>query len=156
MRGPHPGDLGVTAESSPGRRRGATVSTPSPEPHARWTLIYDGQCRFCLGWIALIRRWDRAGHVNLVPLQDGAAWAGLGGLSRQALETAAHLVGPRGATYVGAAAAGPLLTLLPGGRVLAAPLALPGAERIAAAVYRWVARRRHRLGCGSQRCHRHD
>ncbi len=121
-----------------------------------WTLIYDGQCGFCRGWIRALRRWDRAGRVRTVPLQDEAAWGGVPGLTRAALEEAAHLVGPDGRVYAGAAAARPLLGLLPGGWALAAPLALPGTGRAAAGVYRWVARRRHRDGCDSPACRRGD
>ena len=122
----------------------------------RWTLVFDGQCRFCVAWVNRVRRRDRRGRLRLVPLQDEAAWSGVRGLTRASLERAVHLVSPAGRVYAGAAAAGPLLRLLPGGRVVAAPLALPGAERIAAAVYAWIARRRHRLGCGSKACSRHD
>jgi acetyl esterase len=119
-------------------------------------LVYDGQCHFCDHCVALIRRWDGAGRVTAVPYQDTAAWAGIPGLSRDALEHAMHLVSPTGEVFAAAAAAPPLLRLLPGGRILAAPLALPAAGRIAAAVYRWVARHRHRLGCTSPACHRGD
>ena len=121
-----------------------------------WTLFYDAQCPFCRGWIRALRRWDRAGRVSTVPLQDEDAWRAVPGLTRAGLEEAAHLVGPDGSVYAGAAAARPLLRLLPWGWALAAPLALPGAGRAAAGVYRWVARRRHRDGCASPACGRGD
>jgi acetyl esterase len=121
-----------------------------------WTLVYDGECRFCGRWVALIRRWDRSARLHAVPFQDAAAWAALPGLSRPALESAVHLVSPQGRVYAGAAAATPLLGLLPGGRLAAAPLRLPGAAGVAAAAYGWVARHRHRLGCGSAICRRGD
>lgn len=121
-----------------------------------WTLIYDGQCGSCRRWLGVVRRWDRFARVRAVPFQDEAAWQGMPGLALTALEEAVHLVAPGGRVYGGAAAARPLLALLPGGRVLAAPLALPGAERLAGTVYRWVARRRHRDGCTSPRCRRGD
>jgi len=124
-----------------------------PQP---WTLVYDGQCGFCRRWVDAVRRWDRADLVRAVSLQDTAAWEGLPGLTRAALEQAVHLVSPDGRAYAGAAAAAPLLRLLPGGRVLAAPLGLPGVPRLADAAYRWVARHRHRDGCGSPACRRGD
>jgi acetyl esterase len=119
-------------------------------------LVYDGECRFCVRCVDLIRKWDGAGRVTAVPYQDTAAWDGIPGLSREALERAMHLVSPVGGVFAGAAAAPPLLRLLPGGRILAGPLALPAAGRVAAAAYRWVARHRHRLGCASPACHRGD
>jgi len=79
-----------------------------------------------------------------VPLQDVDGWRNLAGLGRHELELAVHLVGPDGRVYAGAAAVRPLLGLLPGGRLAAAPLAAPGAGRVAQAVYRWVARHRRR------------
>ena len=88
-----------------------------------------------------------------IPFQDANAWAGMAGLRREALERAMHLVSPTGRVFAGAAAARPLLALLPGGRILAAPLGLPLAERVAAAGYDWIARHRHLLGCGSRECH---
>ncbi len=121
-----------------------------------WTLVYDGECGFCRRWVAAVRRWDRAGRVRAVPLQDGAAWEDLPGLTRPALEQAVHLVSPDGRVFAGAAAAPPLLALLPWGRILALPLALPGAGRVAAAGYGWIARHRHRDGCGSAACRRGD
>jgi len=119
-------------------------------------LVYDGACPFCKQCVGLVRRWDRARRVALVPFQATASWEGTPGLSRPALERAMHLVSPAGQVYAGAAAAFPLLRLLPGGALLAAPLAVPGAERLAAAAYRWVARHRHRLGCASSACRRGD
>lgn len=121
-----------------------------------WTLIYDGQCGFCRRWVGAVRRWDRFARVRVVPFQDGDAWQGVPGLALPALEEAVHLIGPDDRVYAGAAAARPLLALLPGGRWLAAPLALPGAQRLASAAYRWVARHRHRDGCASSACHRGD
>lgn len=120
-----------------------------------WMLVYDGACPFCERCVSLVRRWDRAHRVAPVPFQDTASWEGRG-LSRTALERAMHLISPAGQVYAGAAAASPLLRLLPGGALLAAPLTVPGAERLAAAVYHWVARHRHRLGCASPACRRGD
>jgi len=121
-----------------------------------WMLVYDGECPFCRRCVGLVRRWDRARRVELVPFQATESWEGTAGLSRPALERAMHLVSPAGRVYAGAAAAPPLLGLLPGGALLAAPLAWPGAERLAVAVYHWVARHRHRLGCASPVCRRGD
>ena len=125
-------------------------TTPVP-----WTLVFDGQCRFCVACVGLLRRWDRARRLTAVPFQDGAALERLPVRPRQAeLEAAMHLVRGDGAVFAGAKAAPPLLRLLPGGTLLAALFAVPGVPGTAAAVYRWVARRRHKLGCGSAVCRR--
>jgi len=120
-----------------------------------WTLVYDAECRFCVGWVAFLRRWDRARRLSAVPFQDGAALDALPARLRRAdLETAMHLVAADGRVFAGAAATPPLLRLLPGGGLLAVLFALPGVPRAAGAVYRWIARNRHRLSCGSAACRR--
>ena len=129
--------------------------TPSSVQHP-WLLVYDGQCPFCVSCVAVVRRWVGAQRIRPVPLQDERAWGGTPGLARPALERAMHLVAPDGRVFVGAEALAPLLRLLPRGGVWAAPLSLPGANRLAGVVYRWVARRRHRRGCASPVCRRGD
>lgn len=119
---------------------------------AAWTLIYDGECRFCLRCVDLLRRWDRAGRIRAVPLQDRAALAQLPPIPLASLEAAMHLVGPDGSVRASAAAAPAILRLLPGGALLAALFRVPGVPAVAERVYRAVARNRHRLGCGSRRC----
>ncbi len=119
-----------------------------------WTLVYDGQCRFCARCVALLARWDRRHRVAAVAFQDRGALRRLPPIPRATLEAAMQLVGPDGNVASGAAAAPLLLRLLPGGRPVAALFDMPGASHLAAAVYRWVARHRHRLPCGSPVCRR--
>jgi len=132
------------------------ASPPAATTRTGWLLVYDGQCSFCQRCVGLVQRWDRAGRVVAVPFQDVAAWQGVSGLSGEALAAAMHLVSPAGRVYAGAAAAAPLVRLLPGGAVVAALLDLPGVGPVASGAYRWVARHRHRLGCASPVCHRGD
>lgn len=117
-----------------------------------YTLVYDGDCRFCRRQVDLIERWDRGDAIEAVPFQT-ADLQRLG-VSRAAAEEAMHLVSPGGETWRGAAAARELLTLLPGGRLVAWLFDLPGAMYLAERAYRWIARRRHRFGCGSDLCRR--
>jgi acetyl esterase len=128
------------------------VSGAAPDGADAWTLVFDGECRFCLACVRLLGRWDRRTRLRFVPLQDARALEGLPPLDRHALERAMHLVSPLGEVWAGAAALPPMLQLLPGGGFLAVLLLLPGAEQLAAAGYRVVARNRHRLGCGSATC----
>jgi predicted DCC family thiol-disulfide oxidoreductase YuxK len=106
-------------------------------------LLYDAECRFCrwsLGWVL---RWDRHRALTSLALQDPAATASLPGLSETERMASWHLVDPGGGVTSGAAAASPLLRLLPGGRPLSALAErLPGpVERL----YGWVTRNRGRL-----------
>jgi len=120
----------------------------------RWTLIYDGDCRFCRRSVALLRSWDRRGSLRAVSFQSDHDLESLPRISRSSLEQAMHLVAPDGGVLAGAAAAPVILRLLPGGRPLAWAFAIPGVPAVANAVYRAVARNRHRLGCGSTSCSR--
>ena len=115
-----------------------------------WTLVYDGDCAFCLRCVALLRRWDRHGRLAFLPLQDERALALLPAAPRSAVEAAMHLVAPDGGARAGAAALPQILRLVPGGRPLATLFSLPGARWAADRLYRLVARNRHRLGCGPE------
>jgi len=117
-----------------------------------WTLIYDGDCAFCRRCVALLAQWDRHGRVRAVPFQEEKALVGLPSIPLRALHQAMHLVAPDGAVLPGAAAVPEILRLLPGGTPLSWAFAAPGVPRVAAAIYRVVARNRHRLGCGSATC----
>lgn len=119
-----------------------------------WTLVYDGDCRFCRRCIALLDGWDRRGRLRFVPFQAEDALAALPPIAREKLEQAMHLVGPDDVVLAGAAAAPAFLRLLPGGGAFAWLFAVPGVPWLAARIYRAVARNRHRLGCGSSVCTR--
>lgn len=118
----------------------------------RWTLIFDGDCGFCHRQVRFIERWDVGRRIDAVPFQ--AADLERFGVSRTAAEEAMHLVAPSGAVWRGAEAAREILRLLPRTRRLAWLFRVPGAMYVAGRVYRWVARRRHRLGCDSAVCRR--
>jgi predicted DCC family thiol-disulfide oxidoreductase YuxK len=111
-----------------------------PSPRNRPLVVYHGGCAFCRRWVARLRRWDRAGRLEFLPLQDERAPA-LTGVRRETLEHAAHVVLPSGAVLAGAEAFRALCAYLPGGTVPGLLLRIPGALPAADRVYRWVARR---------------
>jgi predicted DCC family thiol-disulfide oxidoreductase YuxK len=118
----------------------------------RWTLIYDGQCKFCQRQVERALRWDADRRIEAVPFQT--ADLGRYGVSRDAAKDAIHLIGPSGTVWSGAAAARELSRLLPMTRPLSWLWAVPGAMAVAERTYRTVARRRHRFGCESDACRR--
>jgi predicted DCC family thiol-disulfide oxidoreductase YuxK len=119
---------------------------------SRPVLLYDGACGFCRRWVSRLRRWDRHGALEYVAAADRGAFAGLPQLSDAALDRAMHLVTADGRVYPGARALPLLFRLLPGGRVPALLMRVPGVQRLADRVYAWVAARRHRFGCGPTTC----
>jgi len=78
--------------------------------------------------------------------------AGVPALSEAELEEALHVVLPDGRVARGARGILALLPWLRGGMVLGAVANVPGVAPLADLVYRWVARRRHDRGRGSDRC----
>lgn len=115
-------------------------------------VLYDGRCGFCRDWSRRLARWDGRGRLRQVPYQERGEVAGLPVLSDAELEAAIHVVLPDGRIERGARGILALLPWLRGGRVLALVARVPGVGRLADQAYRWVARRRHRLGRGDDRC----
>jgi len=118
----------------------------------RPVLLFDGDCGFCRDWVRRLQRWDRRDAIDYVPSQERERIAGLPPLREDALARAIHLVAPDGTVTAGARTLPVLGRYLPSGWLLRAVVAFPGALWIGDRVYAWVARRRHRLGCGSESC----
>jgi acetyl esterase len=114
-----------------------------------YTLVYDGDCRFCVRSADLVAAWDRGGAVEIVPFQRAGVMERFGWIPPAAYREAMQLVGPDGKTWAGAAAAEQLVKILPGGRPLGCLFALPFARRLADLGYRLIARNRARLGCAA-------
>ncbi|MGH7547311.1 MAG: thiol-disulfide oxidoreductase DCC family protein [Gemmatimonadales bacterium] len=110
----------------------------------RATLIYDGECGFCRASADLVRRWDRAHRLTLIPFQDQARVAAFG-IPLPALAAAMHLMLPDGRVFAGADAAPEILRLLPGKQWLGWAFQVPGVLPVARRVYAWIARRRRCL-----------
>ena len=114
-----------------------------------YTLVYDGDCRFCVRSVGLVASWDRRGAVELVPFQRAGVGERFPWIAESAYREAMQLIGPGDETWSGAAAAERLAALLPGGRPLGCLFALPLARPLADRVYKLVARNRTLLGCGA-------
>lgn len=112
---------------------------------ARDTVLYDGQCRFCVGQIATLRRLDRGGRLEVVSLHDDRVPREFPELSRDMLMEQMFVVAPSGAAYGGAEAVRYLSRRLPLLWPLAPLLHLPGSLPLWQAGYRFVARNRYRI-----------
>ena len=119
-----------------------------PTPRSRPVVVYDGQCGFCRRWIERLRRWDRSGRLEFLPLQDATAPV-VTGLRRDVLERAVHVVLPWGDVKAGAAAVRALCPFLPGGFLPHRILGLPGVLPLAERAYRWIAGRWGPVGAGA-------
>jgi len=110
-------------------------ATPRP------LLVFDGDCALCRNWVARVRKLDRDGRIDAVPLRDSEATRRTG-RDTTALSKAVHFVRPDGGVTEGATALRDVLRYLRGGRLVAWAFALPGAMWVADRVYAGVAARR--------------
>lgn len=111
------------------------------------TVIYDGQCRFCVRskeGIERLSRSDQPVSVRFIPYQSAEAEQVLGSDYRPGRPHVAYLVGTDGQVRQGLDAILPLLPGIPGGRLLVAFLTMPALKPIAHRLYGFVARNRYR------------
>lgn len=117
----------------------------SPQPSL---LIYDGNCRLC---VAAKDGLDRAGlgapdsGVRMIPYDSQEAISVLGEQYRPGPPAMAYFIHPAGAVSQGLEAFLPLLSGLPGGRVIRSLFRWPPAKWLAGRVYGLIARHRYRL-----------
>lgn len=109
------------------------------------TVLYDGQCRFCRGQIAILRRLDPAGRLRFVSLHDPAAAEEFPELAPDDLGREMHVIDTTGRSRAGAEAVRYLSRRLPLLWPLAVPLHLPGSLPLWRWLYAVVARNRYRI-----------
>lgn len=121
-----------------------SVETPRP------ILIFDGDCAFCTRSVRVLER-----RVRRRPTVE--AWQRLDldalGVSREECEAAVQWIGADGSRASGHVAVA--RTLIHGGKgwaLLGRSLLVPGPSWVAARVYAWVARNRHRMPGGTAEC----
>ena len=117
--------------------------------HAPLTVIYDDACGVCRQTARRLRRWDRDGHFEFMPLRS-APTCGRPQIERLAaqghLGDAVHVVDEaNGRVVSGGHAALAILDALPGGWLLRPWASLPPTAAAAEVVYRVAARHRDRL-----------
>jgi predicted DCC family thiol-disulfide oxidoreductase YuxK len=130
---------------------GATPADPAgPGPR----LIFDGDCAFCTSsatWFAERLRRADGRDANVVPWQH-TDLAAIGTSAARAQREVLWLASD-GGLYGGAEACSRWLRHAGGAwGVLGRMLTLPGIRQLASAVYRLIARNRHRLPGGSPAC----
>jgi predicted DCC family thiol-disulfide oxidoreductase YuxK len=115
-------------------------------PNRNWTLYYDGQCGMCRKLVRVLSYLDFFGQVDWVPYQsliilpDGMTWTDFEGAAQLDVGIGRLVEGFNAFRYLTLK----LIPLLP----LAAICWLPGFDRIAGPMYRWVAKHRsHSTSC---------
>jgi predicted DCC family thiol-disulfide oxidoreductase YuxK len=111
----------------------------------RDTVLYDGQCRFCRGQIAILRRFDPTGRLRFVSLHEPVVASEFPELSPDDLSREMHVVETTGRSRAGAEAVRYLSRRLPLLWPLAVPLHVPGSLPVWRWLYGVVARNRYRI-----------
>lgn len=118
----------------------------------RYTLLYDGNCRICVGQADMVAAYNDAGMIDLLDMNSPAARARFPQVRPEDARRELHLVAPDGTLHRGAEAVRQTLLRLPALRGLGDLMGLPGAMGLARPIYAFVARNRYLLGGRADTC----
>jgi predicted DCC family thiol-disulfide oxidoreductase YuxK len=111
---------------------------------AALTVLYDGACNLCRASVARVRRMDPRGRIELLDLHDAGVPARFPQVDIDEAMRLMQAVDPAGRVYSGADAWARIGLALPGWKLIAWLLLVPGIHFVAQRVYGWVARNRYR------------
>lgn len=106
------------------------------------TVLFDGQCRFCRGQVALLRRLDLGRRLQFLSLHDPRVAADFPEIPPEQLQQQMFVVDRQGSARGGAGAVRYLSRRLPLLWPLALLLHIPGSLPLWQAAYAFVAKRR--------------
>ena len=109
-------------------------------------LIYDGNCAFCLKWIARIAGRDRSHSFEFVARQTEGLTKRFPKLAEGDFNTGMRLITPDDVIHVGADAAYQIARRLRYWRSIAWLYRVPGIHWLTRAGYAWIAANRQSLG----------
>ena len=110
------------------------------------TIVYDGECPFCIKQVKSIQDMDHNDCFDYVPRQAPELVTCFPTLKEMDFEEGMRLVDPNGCIYVGADAVYQIARRLPKARLIAWLYCIPVCKQIAQILYRWIAVNRKRLG----------
>jgi predicted DCC family thiol-disulfide oxidoreductase YuxK len=111
---------------------------------AELTVLYDGACNLCRASVARVRRMDSRSRIELLDLRDTSVAARFPQVNIDEAMRLMQAVDPRGRVYSGADAWARIGQALPGWKLVAWLLLVPGIHFIAQHFYAWIARNRYR------------
>jgi predicted DCC family thiol-disulfide oxidoreductase YuxK len=125
------------------------AETPSTGLGRAYTVVFDGDCKVCTRLSKMLRAWDRTHQLEVVTSQQRGVMARFPWIPARAYADALQMVAADGTTWQGAEAIEQLLNVLPRGRLISWVFRIPFVRTLADRFYRWFARNRYRLGCGT-------
>jgi predicted DCC family thiol-disulfide oxidoreductase YuxK len=111
---------------------------------AELTILYDGNCGLCRASVARLRRMDPEQHVETLDLHDPAVVARFPQVHAEEAMRLMQAVDLGGRVYSGVDAWARIGLTLPGWKLVAWLLLVPGIHFLAQRVYGWIARNRYR------------
>ncbi|MDX2041360.1 MAG: DUF393 domain-containing protein [Acidobacteriota bacterium] len=136
------------------------INLPDPDERpASDVVIYDGQCRICIGQMQILVRLDLTNRLTFLSLHDRRVAHRYPDLSFEELMKQMYVVDRKGQQHTGVLAVRHLSRRMPVLWLLALPLHLPGTLPIWQWFYRQIAEHRYRFGrmqCSEGTCHLHQ
>ena len=111
---------------------------------AELAVLYDGTCNFCRASVARVRRMDPHSRIELLDLHDASRADRFPQVNFDEAMRLMQAVDLRGRVYSGADAWARIGLALPGWKLIAWLLLVPGIHFIAQRVYAWIAQNRYR------------
>jgi len=108
------------------------------------TVLFDGHCGLCRASVNRLKRLDRCSRIEVLDLHDPSAQSRFPQINREEAMRWMQAVDPRGRIYSGVDAWARIGLTLPGWKLIAWLLLVPGVHFIARKIYEWVARNRYR------------
>lgn len=111
---------------------------------AEITVLYDGSCNLCRASVARVRRMDPRARIELLDLHDANVAELFPQVNPDEAMRLMQAVDPAGRVYSGVDAWARIGLALPGWKLFAWLLLVPGIHFAAQHFYAWVARNRYR------------
>ena len=122
------------------------------------TVLFDGSCNLCRASAARVRRFDRANRIEFLDVNDPVAQQRFPQVNREEALRWMQAVDSNGNAFGGSDAWARIGGRLPGWRLIAWLLLVPGIRWTAGRIYGWIARNRYRWNremCGDGTCSVH-
>ena len=111
---------------------------------AELTVLYDGACNLCHASAARVRRMDPGARIEMLDLHEASVAARFPQVNLDEAMRLMQAVDARGRVYSGVDAWARIGLALPGWKLVAWLLLVPGIHFVAQHFYAWVARNRYR------------
>jgi len=111
---------------------------------AELTILFDGSCNLCRASAERVRRFDRANRIEFLDVNDPATLQRFPQVNREEALRWMQAVDSNGKVFSGSDAWARIGGRLPGWKLVAWTLLVPGVRWFAGKIYAWIARNRFR------------